>query len=53
MHFIERHKRHYNGTEEKFSTADFNKVIVIFSVYFNRSALDDVGEPADHIFYGR
>lgn len=42
MHFIERHKQHYNGTEEKFSTADFNKVIVIFSVYFNRSALDDV-----------
>ena len=42
MHFIERHKQHYNGTEEKFSTADFNKVIVIFSVYFNRSAMDDV-----------
>ena len=42
MHFIERHKQHYNGMEEKFSTADFNKVIVIFSVYFNRSAMDDV-----------
>lgn len=42
MHFIERHKQHYNGTEEKFNTADFNKVIVIFSVYFNRSAMDDV-----------
>ena len=38
----DRHKQHYNGTEEKFNTADFNKVIVIFSVHFNRSALDDV-----------
>lgn len=42
IHFTERHKQHYNGTEEKFNTADFDKVIVIFSVYFNRSALDDV-----------
>lgn len=42
IHFIDRHKQHYNGTEEKFNTADFDKVIVIFSVYFNRSALDDV-----------
>lgn len=42
IHFIERHKQHYNGTEEKFNTADFDKVIVIFSEYFNRSALDDV-----------
>ena len=44
MHFIERHKQHYNGMEEKFSTADFNKVIVIFSVYFNRSAMDTLEE---------
>jgi len=42
IHFIERHKQHYNGAEEKFNIADFDKVIVIFSVYFNRSALDDV-----------
>lgn len=42
IHFIDRHKQHYNGTEEKFNCADFDKVIVIFSVYFNRSALDDV-----------
>lgn len=42
IHFIDRHKQHYNGTEEKFNTADFDKVLVIFSVHFNRSALDDV-----------
>lgn len=42
IHFIDRHKQHYNGTEEKFNIANFNQVIVIFSVHFNRSALDDV-----------
>ncbi len=42
IHFIDRHKQHYNGTEETFNTAGFDKVLVIFSVYFNRSALDDV-----------
>ena len=42
IHFIDRHKQHYSGNEEKFNTADFNQVIVIFSKYFNRSALDDV-----------
>lgn len=42
IHFIDRHKQHYSGAEEKFNTADFDKVLVIFSVYFNRSALDDV-----------
>ena len=42
MHFIERHKQHYSGWEEKFNEAEFNKVIIIFSLYFNRSALDDV-----------
>lgn len=41
-HFLERHKEHYSGTEEKFDTADFDRVMVVFSVYFNRSALDDV-----------
>lgn len=42
IHFIDRHKQHYNGTEEKFNEADFDEVLIIFSVYFNRSALDDV-----------
>lgn len=42
IHFIDRHKQHYSGSEEKFNNADFNQVIVIFSQYFNRSALDDV-----------
>ncbi len=42
VHFIERHKQHYNGSEEKFNTAEFDKVFVVFSKYFNGSALDDV-----------
>ena len=42
VHFTERHKQHYDGTEEKFNTAGFNKVIVVFSQFFNGSALDDV-----------
>lgn len=42
IHFIDRHKQHYCGSEEKFNSADFNQVLVIFSQYFNRSALDDV-----------
>ncbi|EEQ57119.1 hypothetical protein CBFG_00829 [Clostridiales bacterium 1_7_47FAA] len=42
IHFLDRHKQHYCGNEEKFNNADFNQVIVIFSQYFNRSALDDV-----------
>lgn len=42
VHFTERHKQHYDGNEEKFNTAGFDKVIIVFSQYFNRSALDDV-----------
>lgn len=42
VHFTERHKQHYDGTEEKFNTGGFNKVIIVFSQYFNGSALDDV-----------
>lgn len=42
IHFTDRHKQHYFGNEEKFYAADFNQVIVIFSRYFNLSALDDV-----------
>jgi Uncharacterized conserved protein len=41
-HFIDRHKQHYAGVEEKFNNADFDQVMVIFSIYFNGSALDDV-----------
>ncbi|MCR6516449.1 DUF2075 domain-containing protein [Clostridium sp. LY3-2] len=40
--FLVRHKQHYSGSEEKFNNANFNSVMVIFSKYFNRSALDDV-----------
>lgn len=40
--FIDRHRQHYSGSEKKFNDADFDRVIVIFSKYFNRSALDDV-----------
>ena len=40
--FMQRHNQHYDGTEEKFNTAGFDKVIIIYSQYFNRSALDDV-----------
>lgn len=41
-HFFERHKQHYNGNEGKFNEAEFNEVMIVFSVYFNRSALDDI-----------
>lgn len=41
-HFIERNKQHYDGNEEKFENAGFNEVIILYSVYFNGSALDDV-----------
>lgn len=42
VNFVSRHKQHYSGQEEKFNEADFNQVIVLFSKYFNGSALDDV-----------
>lgn len=41
-HFITRNEQHYNGTEQRFELADFDQVLVIYSQYFNRSALDDV-----------
>lgn len=41
-HFTQRHKQHYSGTEDKFNDADFDGVIVLYSVLFNGSALDDV-----------
>lgn len=41
-HFYQRHIEHYSGAEEKFNTANFDKVLVILSQYFDRSALDDV-----------
>lgn len=40
--FISRHTQHFNGTEEKFNIAKFDQVIVLYSQYFNKSALDDV-----------
>ena len=40
--FMARHNQHYGGTEERFETSSFDKVIILFSQYFNRSALDDV-----------
>ncbi len=40
--FKARHNQHYDGNEERFNKAGFDKVIAIFSQYFNRSALDDV-----------
>lgn len=42
VHFTDRHAQHYSGAEEKFNTAGFNRVIVIFSRLFNGSSLDDV-----------
>lgn len=41
-HFLTRNKEHFSGNEKKFNKANFNKVIVLFSAYFNGSALDDV-----------
>lgn len=40
--FMARHNQHYDGTEERFNTSLFDNVIIVFSKYFNRSALDDV-----------
>lgn len=40
--FMARHNQHYDGNEERFNTAGFDNVIVVFSQYFNRSALDDM-----------
>ncbi len=40
--FIQRHAQHYNGSDEKFLKAKFDKVIVLLSGLFNGSALDDV-----------
>lgn len=41
-HFLNRNKQHYSGNEEKFNQANFSEVMVVFSAYFNGSALDDV-----------
>lgn len=41
-HFLDRNKQHYSGNEEKFNQANFSEVMVVFSEYFNGSALDDV-----------
>lgn len=41
-HFLDRNKQHYSGNEEKFNQANFSEVMIVFSEYFNGSALDDV-----------
>lgn len=41
-HFFTRNQEHYVGTEEKFNVANFDNVVILFSEYFNGSALDDV-----------
>lgn len=41
-HFYTRHKQHYSGNEIKFNNANFDKVMILISVYFNGSSLDDV-----------
>lgn len=40
--FIKRNTQHFSGNEEKFNSANFNEVIILYSQYFNGSALDDV-----------
>ncbi|RHW49740.1 hypothetical protein DS831_06140 [Bombilactobacillus bombi] len=40
--FKERNKEHHDGREQKFNSANFNEVIILFSQYFNGSSLDDV-----------
>lgn len=42
IHFLDRHAQHYNGTEYKFNTASFDRVMIIVSEEFNGSSLDDV-----------
>lgn len=41
-HFLTRNQEHFDGTEEKFNIAKFDSVVILFSEYFNGSALDDV-----------
>lgn len=42
IHFLTRHKQHFDGNEEKFIKAKFDEVLVLYSQYFNGSALNDV-----------
>lgn len=42
IHFLRRHDEHHSGREERFAAADFDQVIVVYSRYFNLSALSDV-----------
>lgn len=48
--FIRRHKEHYSTDKSKFEKAKFDRVLVIFSQYFNRSALDDVEQQLINFF---
>ena len=40
--FLENHKKFYLSNKEMFKLANFNQVLVIVSIYFHKSALDDV-----------
>ena len=40
--FFDRHKQHYSGREEAFEHGDFDEVKVLYSSFFNGSALDHV-----------
>lgn len=41
-HFIDEHKQHYDEIDRNFNLTDFDKVIIIFSEYFNEFVLNDV-----------
>lgn len=41
-HFLRRHREHYSGKEDKFNRSNFDQVMILTSVYFNKSALYDV-----------
>ncbi len=42
VNFENRHRQHYDGSDEKFNAAYFDEAIVVVSQYFNGTALDDV-----------
>lgn len=41
-HFLTRHEQHYSSKKNKFKRSNFDQVMILTSVYFNKSALDDV-----------
>lgn len=40
--FLNRHGQHYDGHEQKFNNAKFDRVMVVYSSLFHGSALDDM-----------